>query len=57
MMLYEIVMVPAAGLEPARPKAADFESAKSTIPSCWHFLAVYHKKIKPSLNKTQVAVN
>jgi hypothetical protein len=28
--------MPAAGLEPARPKAADFKSAASTIPPGGH---------------------
>ena len=27
------MMVPLTGVEPARPRAADFESAMSTIPS------------------------
>ena len=33
-------MVPKAGLEPARPKAGDFESPASTIPPLghWHVL-------------------
>ena len=50
-------MVPVAGFEPARPKAGDFESPKSTIPSHWHqYVKVYIKQLIKSRGNNEIYI-